>query len=157
MGGAAPEPGKGGKRSLDAAINLVPYIDLLMTIMTFLVMTAVWTQIAALEIQNTSGGQEQQEKDKDEDPPKPIFVLLTESNSSVQEEGAEASTFPNTANGYDWDGVQAALKSLKEARPERTQVMVKPEDGVKFEDIAKAIDINIGLELTGVQLQPASQ
>jgi biopolymer transport protein ExbD len=50
MGGAAPEPGKGGKRALDAAINLVPYIDLLMTIMTFLVMTAVWTQIAALEV-----------------------------------------------------------------------------------------------------------
>jgi len=156
MGGAAAEPAKGGKRSMDAAINLVPYIDLLMTIMTFLVMTAVWTQIAALEIQNTSGGQQEEKKD-DEDPPKPIFVLLTENNASVQEEGAEATTFQKTGDGYDWEAVKGSLDVLKQARPERTQVMVKPEDGINFEDITKAIDINVGLGLTGIQLQPASQ
>jgi biopolymer transport protein ExbD len=51
MGGAGPDLNvKGGKCALDASVNLVPYIDLLMTIMTFFVMTAVWIQIASLEI-----------------------------------------------------------------------------------------------------------
>ena len=37
MGGAAPTPsGKGGKKPLDAAINLVPFIDLLSCCISFL-------------------------------------------------------------------------------------------------------------------------
>src|SRR4051812_4543763 len=44
--------GKRGKRALDAPINVVPYIDMLMTIMTFLVITATWTQMKALESQS---------------------------------------------------------------------------------------------------------
>ena len=87
MGGAAPEPtGKGGKKVLDAYINLVPYIDLLMTIMTFLMMTAVWTQIAMLEVQNASGGQEAQPEDEDKDKPKPILVLVTDRAVKIQSE-----------------------------------------------------------------------
>ena len=80
MGGAAPEPsGKGGKKSMDAHVNLVPYIDLLMTIMTFLVMTAVWTQIATLEVQNSAGGQPPEtQEEEDKYKPKPIIVLITD-------------------------------------------------------------------------------
>jgi biopolymer transport protein TolR len=48
-GGAMPEQGGGGKRkkkSLDAIINVVPAIDLLSCLITFLLYTAVWTQIS---------------------------------------------------------------------------------------------------------------
>ena len=42
MGGAAPTPtGKGGKKALDAALNLVPFIDLLSCCISFLLITAV--------------------------------------------------------------------------------------------------------------------
>jgi len=40
--------GRGGRRSLDAAVNLVPYLDMLMTVMAFLVVSAAWTSVAAL-------------------------------------------------------------------------------------------------------------
>src|SRR5690242_1978042 len=96
MGGAAPEPtSKGGKKSLDASINLVPYIDLLMTIMTFLMMTAVWTQIAMLEVQNASGGpsDESPPPEEDKNKPKPILVVVSASGVKVQEEGGEAKEF----------------------------------------------------------------
>lgn len=157
MGGVAPTGG-GGKRSMDAYINLVPYIDLLMTLMTFLVMTAVWTQMAALDVQNSSGGPAEQ-VEEEKDPPKGIFFLLTADGFTVQEEGAEGTLLPKTAAGYDWEGAKVALTALKTARVDRTQVQVKPEDGVEFEVIAQAIDLcgADGIELTGVQLQPASQ
>ena len=35
--------GKGKKKPLDAAINLVPFIDLMAVTISFLIMTAVWT------------------------------------------------------------------------------------------------------------------
>ena len=75
---------------MDAAINLVPYIDMLMTIMTFLMMTAVWTQIAMLEVQNASGGQDQQQDQPDPTKPKPIMIIATATKVGIQEEGGEA-------------------------------------------------------------------
>ena len=46
-GGAMPEQGGGGgkkkKKALDAVINVVPAIDLLSCLITFLLYTAVWT------------------------------------------------------------------------------------------------------------------
>ena len=56
MGAVAAESARGGRRQLDAHINLVPYVDMLMTIMTFLVMTAVWTRMSALEVHSPSSG-----------------------------------------------------------------------------------------------------
>ena len=51
MGGAAPTPtGKGGKKPLDASINLVPFIDLLSCCISFLLITAVWTQLARMDV-----------------------------------------------------------------------------------------------------------
>jgi biopolymer transport protein TolR len=158
MGGAAPEPtSKGGKKPLDAAINLVPYIDLLMTIMTFLMMTAVWTQISMLEVQNASGGQEQQAEEPDPDAPKPILIMLTDRAVKVQEEGGELKEFPSTGDGYDVNGVSIELKRLKDARPERQEVKVQSEDGVKYSDIVKVIDITSGLDLKALTLTPTAQ
>jgi biopolymer transport protein ExbD len=37
-----------GKRSLDSEINMVPFIDLLMVTIAFLLITAVWSQMARL-------------------------------------------------------------------------------------------------------------
>ena len=42
--------GKGGKKPLDTAINLVPFIDLMAVTISFLIMTAVWTQIGRLQV-----------------------------------------------------------------------------------------------------------
>jgi len=157
MGGAAePAPsGKGAKKSLDSNVNLVPYIDLLMTIMTFLMMTAVWTQIAMLEVQNASGNNEpQEEEEEDKDKPKPILLLLTETAVKVQEEGGELQEFAQQGEEPNWTGVNGALDMLKKQREERTIVKIQAEDKVPYTDIAKAIDLCIGLKLTGITLTP---
>src|SRR5579872_7347150 len=55
MAGAAPTPtGKGGKKPLDASINLVPFIDLLSCCISFLLITAVWTQLARMDVTQKS-------------------------------------------------------------------------------------------------------
>lgn len=42
MGGVDVGDGGGGKRSINAELNLVPFIDLLMVTVAFLLLTAVW-------------------------------------------------------------------------------------------------------------------
>src|SRR5215208_1443014 len=48
--------GRGRRRSLDAMINVVPAIDLLSCCITFLLVTAVWTQIARLQVSQYGNG-----------------------------------------------------------------------------------------------------
>jgi biopolymer transport protein ExbD len=50
--------GGGGDRQkpLHAELNLVPYIDLLTCMVAFLLITAVWTQLARLEVQQRGQG-----------------------------------------------------------------------------------------------------
>lgn len=158
MGGAAAEPtGKGGKKALDANINLVPYIDLLMTIMTFLMMTAVWTQITMLEVQNASGGVEVPPEEPDPKAPKPIMILVGKEQVTVQEEGAESRVFPATADGYDFASMGIELKRLKDARPDREVVKIQSEDGVQYVNLTKLIDLATGNSLKQITLTPTGQ
>jgi len=48
MGGVDVGGGKGGKRNVDQEINMIPFIDLLMVILSFLLITAVWSSMARL-------------------------------------------------------------------------------------------------------------
>jgi biopolymer transport protein ExbD len=158
MGGAAAEPtGKGGKKSLDANINLVPYIDMLMTIMTFLMMTAVWTQIAMLEVQNAAGGAEPQPEEPDPNKPKAIIVLAGKEQVAIQEEGSELRPFPATADGFDFNAINIELKRLKDARKDRTEVKIQAEDGVRYEHLTKIIDLSTGNEMKQITLTPMGQ
>lgn len=45
-GVSVDEGGKGGRRSLDSEINMIPMIDLLMCLIAFLLLTAVWSTMS---------------------------------------------------------------------------------------------------------------
>ncbi len=47
--------GNGRRKSLDAEINLVPFIDLLSMCICFLLMTAVWMQVGAVQVKQSHG------------------------------------------------------------------------------------------------------
>jgi biopolymer transport protein ExbD len=47
-------PARGGKRNVNASLNLVPYIDLLVTLMTFLMISAAWVSMKAITAQHAS-------------------------------------------------------------------------------------------------------
>lgn len=49
MAGVGIESSKGGKRSLDSEINMIPMIDLLMVTISFLLITAVWVNMSRVE------------------------------------------------------------------------------------------------------------
>src|SRR5438094_8752465 len=85
MAGAAPQPHtKSGKKALDVEFNLVPFIDLLSCCISFLLITAVWTQIAGLQVASSGGPPEQQKVENTID----VKLLLTEKGYSLSMAGA---------------------------------------------------------------------
>ncbi|GAC1346681.1 MAG: hypothetical protein NVS2B9_19340 [Myxococcales bacterium] len=156
MAGAAPQPtSKGNKKELNAELNLVPFIDLLSCCIAFLLITAVWTQISALNVASSGGPPEEVQK---QETTIDVKLLLTEKGYSLSMAGA-AVEIPKVAGK---DGAQAfdrkvladKLKTLKTTLPEQSAITVQPEDAVAYDDLISTVDTCMGEQLRNVTVAP---
>jgi biopolymer transport protein ExbD len=157
-GGAMPEQGGGGKRkkkALDATINVVPAIDLLACCITFLLYTAVWTQISRLQVQQLGTGAPEIEQT---DAQKQLIVTLAmgERGFALSTSAGLAIDIPNLGRGpdglvrFDLKGLGERLKALKSSHPDAAAVTVSAEDTVPYGDLVQVIDTCVGAGLVSV-------
>ena len=157
MAGASPQPSaKGGKKALDAELNLVPFIDLLSCCISFLLITAVWTQISGLQITSSGGPPEQQQQTQNTID---VKLLLTEKGYSLQMAGASID-IPKVSGkdgaAFDRKGLSEKLKTLKTSLPDQTAITVQPEDTVAYADLVETVDACMGESLRNVTVAPAN-
>jgi biopolymer transport protein TolR len=155
MAGAAPQEhtGKGGKKPLDAELNLVPFIDLLSCCISFLLITAVWTQIAGLQVASSGGPPDQQKQETTID----VKLLLTDKGYSLMMAGAQIDIPKTNQNGsaaFDRKTLGEKLKTLKASLPDQSAITVQPEDAVAYSDLVETVDIAIGEQLKNVTVAP---
>ena len=67
--------GHGGKRATNHEIPLIPFIDFLLCLVAFLLVTAVWSQMARINADARVPGPPQQDEPKD--PPPPGVAVMT--------------------------------------------------------------------------------
>lgn len=167
MGGAAPvdSGGKGKKKSLDSELNLVPFIDLLSCLISFLLITAVWTQISAVRAQST-GSLSQDNPPQEENPNKTsVRVLLSETGYTLTianqpttiVKAANEAKGQTTPGRFDVKTLTEKLNTDVKARySEQKAVTVAAEDTVAFEDLIGTIDAIAMLGLEEVSVTPAN-
>jgi biopolymer transport protein ExbD len=143
---------KGGKKSLNVDLNLVPMIDLMSVCVTFLLMTAVWTQTGRISVdQSVQKPQKQQEQ---KEPPKRLTILLDKSGYAVKFADGRPEPLPMVKGKYDVDGLSTKLKELKV--PKDQKVVVAPEDSVAYADMIEAMDTCMRLGLANVVVADAT-
>ncbi len=155
-GGGAPEPGGRGrkKKALDAIINVVPAIDLLSCCISFLLFTAVWTQISRLQAQSSGAGGP---------PPTPeqqkqlvVTVALTEkglvltTSSGMTADIPSAGRTPDGGPVFDVRALAQKLKQIKTEFPDQSAVTVAADDSIIYADLVKVIDTCVGAGLSAV-------
>jgi biopolymer transport protein ExbD len=166
MGGAAPvdSGGKGKKKSLDSELNLVPFIDLLSCLISFLLITAVWTQISSVQARST-GSLSENNPPPEENPNKTsVRVLLTEkgytltvANQPTDLPKAASETKGSTTPGrFDTKTLSDKLKEVQARYSEQKAVTVAAEDTVQFEDLIGTIDAVAALKLDEISVTPAN-
>jgi len=156
MAGAAPHEGsaKGKKKALDAELNLVPFIDLLSCCISFLLISAVWTQIAGLQVASSGAPPldtppNQQTID--------VKLELGQAGYALTMAGARIEIPKiNGAGGlgYDQKTLVEKLKTLKASLPEQSSITVQPEDTVAYEDLVTTVDTCVGQQLRDVTVAP---
>ena len=106
---ASIEPqGKSGKRSLTADLNLVPYIDLLTCMVAFLLITAVWAQLAQLNVKQYGSA-----TDGQADPPMTRISVVVAADALNVVVNQDREVLPNKDGEPDWKGLSAALTKAK--------------------------------------------
>jgi len=153
-GGGAPVPeGGNGKKSVDAQLNMVPFIDLLSVLISFLLMTSVWTQVAKIDVKQapTNASEEpQQEQDKEK---LNLTVLVKASGYTVTRKGTVMKEIEKKGDAYDTTALGETLKQARSENPENEEVIVTCEDKIPYQEMITVMDLALEHKLTGISVQ----
>jgi biopolymer transport protein TolR len=147
---------KGGKKNLDAALNLVPFIDVMAVTIIFLIMSAVLTQVGRLQVSQSGQSTE------DNTPPPttlPITLLITEKELKLSVGGSALDAIPvvpDEKGRVDMVRLIAKLKELKTSQPEQNAITLQTEDAVRYDVLVQVIDTCIGNAFPAISVSPAS-
>jgi biopolymer transport protein ExbD len=136
---------------VDFTVNLIPTIDLMSVLISFLLITAVWTQLARIATdqaisQNTSAPPQQKEKEKN------VNILVTADEAVMNITGDRPpKRVPRLPEDKYFKEVRSALRGLKERVPaESPKVMLAAEDKVQYKNIIQIMDICLDLGLSAI-------
>ena len=140
MAGIQTGPGGGNKKSVNHEIPLIPFIDLLLCCVMFLLVTAVWSELSQISIEDESCDCEAIEA------PDRVRLILRVTNSGygLADTLGVSSRIPLTGGDYDRDELQAQLAARKLTEPGREDVLIAVDDGVRYEEVIHAMDTAIG-------------
>jgi biopolymer transport protein ExbD len=149
MGVSVESGGKSGKKPLNADLNLVPYIDLLTCMVAFLLITAVWSQLARLNVHQKGQGQAGEDT-----PPEKVFKLIVLVNGEGFNLVADQDQqpIPKKGESYDFEKLADELKKIKDSHPDKTDIQVASEDTIKFDTLVRTMDAAMTARFPDVSL-----
>lgn len=122
MAGVDVGGGGGKKRAVDAEINMIPFIDLLLVTISFLLLTAVWTHMARLNADAQVPGKQNTDDVVPTDKPKDLHIEMRGPEKFV----------------LQWKQGQQVVNSVELPRKE-VKVMQNNVEVVRFPDLATKI------------------
>ncbi len=136
----------GGKgREVNTELNLVPVIDLMSVLITFLLITAVWTQVSMIQLGASFASPRDPEQKEIKPPPLEDVVLKLEIRKTgyVLFVGKDVRPIPKLKNNYDNESLEADLKKIKQLYPDKGGVKMAIEDEIMYEVVVGAMDTGL--------------
>jgi len=135
---------------VDANIPLIPFIDLLLCCVMFLLVTAVWNQLAAHDVVQRVPGP----GNVDDPPVEPLQlnVQVTHAGYVVWSTAGDRFEIPKHGDDYDAGALEERLAIWREREPNRKDLVLASEDGVAFEHLIRAMDVARGTGFAGIAL-----
>lgn len=133
--------GRGRRRAVDSQVPLVPFIDLLLCCVMFLLVTAVWNQLAGQDtaLQPTTA-------DAAPDTDSTRVTLIVKQAGYVLTSGAGAQIdIPGSEGAPDPVALRAQLRAQRDAFPGGTSLAVTADDGVAYQHVVEAMDLARGV------------
>ena len=125
------------RKHAPAELLLVPMIDIFTVLVTFLLMTAVFSRTVILQLNLPSGQADVQNLPKDLQ----LEVVVRRDLIQVDDRNTgPLQTLPNKPEGYDFDGLTDFLKEVKAKFPQKTDATVLLEPGIAYDTLVQVMD-----------------
>ncbi|WP_347357022.1 biopolymer transporter ExbD [Bdellovibrio sp.] len=134
--------GDSSGRKKNIELNLVPFIDLMSVLITFLLITAVWTQVSMIQIGSSLYGKKSDTQPSPTPPPNADVVLKVDVKEVgyVLTVGKQVISLPMVNEQFDEAGLVAQLQRVKQLYPEKVDAIVSVADVIPYEQLIKAMD-----------------
>ncbi len=131
---------RGGRRSnVDTAeLNITAFMNLMVILVPFLLITAVFSRLAILEL-NLPGS-----STESANPQELVFqleVIVREGRIEVGDRNIGAfGIYPNTVDGYDYEALSEKLSEIKQRYPEKTDAAILLESNIAYDTLVQVMD-----------------
>lgn len=133
---------------LNVELNLVPFIDLLSVLISFLLLTAVWVNTAALSTKQGLGTEAQAEKKNDQS----LWVeLSTKDVVLVSAKGLKTNKAKQPVSVIQ---LSEFVASIKASNPDLRTALVLPNVNSSYEEMINAMNSLRKAEFTDIGLAP---
>jgi biopolymer transport protein TolR len=144
--------GKGEKKELNFELDLLPVISMMSVCICFLLLTAVWTQIGSVNIEQGLG----QESTRADQKAASLWIMM-KAGGEVKLKMMDSPTVPATlqeknfvlgSSGGGWNAIEQHAARLKQAMPTLKTALIMPDGRVNYGDVVRVMDslksLNIG-------------
>ena len=145
---AQVEDSGSNRRSSSFDLNLVPFIDLMSVMITFLLITAVWTQVSMIKLGSSIYGKQNTDEQTPPPPRSDIPLRLDVKETGYRLvignplKGKSDTHFMNKVNGeYDKDALKEKLDQVKQAYPDKVDAVITVEEQLKYDFLIQGMDV----------------
>lgn len=125
------------KRQTEAEINITAFMNLMVVLVPFLLITAVFTHITILEL-NLPSASAAKTKNK----PQFELQIIVRKNMIIlaDNRGGVIRRLNKTAKGYDYANLTKVLKQIKARFPDKTNASILSEPDTTYDTIVQIMD-----------------
>ena len=130
---------KGGRHHIETAeLNITAFMNLMVILVPFLLITAVFSRLAILELNLPASSTEPA------DPQELTFqleVIVRQNQIEVGDRNVGAlGIYPNDAEGYDYEALSEKLTEIKESYPDKTDASILLESEIAYDTLVQVMD-----------------
>ena len=130
---------KGGRRNVETAeLNITAFMNLMVILVPFLLITAVFSRLAVLEL-NLPGSSTEPVDPQEQTFQLEIIVRQDKIEVGDRNQGL-LGIYPNGEEGYDYAALAEKLLQLKKRYPTKTDAAILLEQDIAYDTIVQVMD-----------------
>ena len=129
-----------GRRGNDetAELNITVFMNLMVILVPFLLITAVFSRVAILEL-NLPGASNAEVAPEEQTFQLEITVRKAQIEVGARNVGA-LGVYPNVADRYDYEALSRKLTEIKQSYPEKTDASILLEADIPYDTLVQVMD-----------------
>jgi biopolymer transport protein ExbD len=130
---------KSGRRNMETAeLNITAFMNLMVILVPFLLITAVFSRLAVLEL-NLPGSSTEPAAAQDQAFQLEVIIRADKIEVGDRNQGL-LGVYPNSDDGYDYDALSNKLSELKLRYPAKTDASILLEQDIEYDTLVQVMD-----------------